>query len=132
MDARLLPLKPSLVSRRSPRRPLAAQLVPFLSLLEWNVEQCFPPAGAGRAGVGGWRKHKAPMAAQAARGVIFLPRFPIAWPPSPMGDGNDLNLVIHNAIDQLEGKPTKKVAAGSVHEYRPALRGLRNGFETVV
>ena len=61
-----------------------------------------------------------------------LARFPISWPAATVRKGHDLNAVIHDPADQLEGKPMKEITASSVHKQRPAFRSKRDGFDAAV
>jgi hypothetical protein len=61
-----------------------------------------------------------------------LARFPISWPAATVRKGHDLNAVIHDPADQLEGKPMKEITASAVHKQRPAFRSKRDGFDAAV
>ncbi len=61
-----------------------------------------------------------------------LAKFPISWPAAAMSKGHHLNGVIHDPVDQLEGKPMKEITASSVHKQRPAFRSKRDGFDAAV
>lgn len=41
-----------------------------------------------------------------------------------MGNGYDLNAVVYQPIDQLEGKAMKDVTASPMLEERPSVQGL--------
>ena len=49
-----------------------------------------------------------------------------------MRKGHDLNAVIHDPVDQLEGKPLEEITASAVHKQGPAFRSKRDGFDTAV
>jgi hypothetical protein len=40
--------------------------------------------------------------------------------------------VIHDPVDQLEGKPMKEITASSVYKQRPAFGSKRDGFDAAV
>ena len=43
-----------------------------------------------------------------------------------------LNAVIHDPVDQLEGKPLEEITASAVHKQWPAFRSKRDGFDAAV
>ncbi len=49
-----------------------------------------------------------------------------------MSKGHHLNGVIHDPVDQLEGKPLKEITASAVHKQRPAFRSKSDGFDAAV
>ena len=49
-----------------------------------------------------------------------------------MSNGLHLNAVVHDPLDQLEGKPVKEIAPSPIHKKWPTLRCERNGFNPVV
>ncbi len=61
-----------------------------------------------------------------------LAKFPISWPASAMSKGHHLNGVLHDPVDQREGKSLKKIPASAVDEQRPAFRSKRDGFDAAV
>ena len=61
-----------------------------------------------------------------------LAKFPISWPAAAMSKGHHLNGVIHDPVDQLEGKSMKEITASSVYKQRPAFRSKRDGFDAAV
>jgi len=61
-----------------------------------------------------------------------LSRFPISWPSSAMSNGHHLNAVVHDPVDQLEGKSVKEIAPSPIHKERPTFRSERNGFDPVI
>ena len=61
-----------------------------------------------------------------------LAKFPISWPAAAMSKGHHLNGVIHDPVDQLEGKSMKEITASSVYKQRPAFGSKRDGFDAAV
>lgn len=74
------------------------------------------------------------MGRRASAWLVFssLASLPVPWPSSPMSNGHHLNVIVHDTVYHLEGKPVKEIAPSPMHEERPAFRSERNGFDAAV
>ena len=61
-----------------------------------------------------------------------LAKLPISWPTAAVRNSHHLNGVLHDSVDQLEGKPAKEIPASSMHKQGPAFRSKRDGFDAAV